>query len=89
MELQLDDGPRSNLSIGPGFRRCSGISLKFTKRFVEGIGKLARQVGRSSEKDRKTCCKNIGGYQSGRRFDLHRKKIGSGRRCASRRRTWE
>ncbi|RWV90229.1 hypothetical protein BHE74_00032704 [Ensete ventricosum] len=41
MELQLDDGPRSSLSIEPGFRRCSGISSKFARRFVEGIGKLA------------------------------------------------
>ncbi|RWW48643.1 hypothetical protein BHE74_00045266 [Ensete ventricosum] len=41
MELQLDDGPRSSLSIGPGFGRCSGISLKFARRFAKGIGKLA------------------------------------------------
>ncbi|RWW25021.1 hypothetical protein GW17_00010664 [Ensete ventricosum] len=41
MELQPDDGPRSNLSIGPGFKQCSGISLKFARRFTEGIGKLA------------------------------------------------
>ncbi|RZS01418.1 hypothetical protein BHM03_00031275 [Ensete ventricosum] len=40
MKLQLDDEPRSNLSIGLGFRRCSGISSKFTRRFAEGIGKL-------------------------------------------------
>ncbi|RRT76846.1 hypothetical protein B296_00012004 [Ensete ventricosum] len=41
MELQLDDGPRSSLSIGPGFGRYSGISSKFARRFTEGIGKLA------------------------------------------------
>ncbi|RRT60275.1 hypothetical protein B296_00012875, partial [Ensete ventricosum] len=41
MELQLDDGPRSSLSIGPGFERCSGISPKFARRFAEGIEKLA------------------------------------------------
>ncbi|RRT34972.1 hypothetical protein B296_00058615 [Ensete ventricosum] len=41
MELQLDDGPRSSLSIGPGFRQCSGISPKFARRFTEGIEKLA------------------------------------------------
>ncbi|RWV77182.1 hypothetical protein GW17_00062033, partial [Ensete ventricosum] len=41
MELQPDDGPRSSLSIWLGFKRCSGISLKFAKRFAEGIGKLA------------------------------------------------
>ncbi|RWV83089.1 hypothetical protein GW17_00055352 [Ensete ventricosum] len=41
MTLQPDDGPRSSLSIGPGFGRCSGISSKFTRRFTKGIGKLA------------------------------------------------
>ncbi|RWW60807.1 hypothetical protein BHE74_00032164 [Ensete ventricosum] len=40
-ELQLDDGPRSSLSIGLGFGRYSGISSKFARRFAEGIGKLA------------------------------------------------
>ncbi|RRT37355.1 hypothetical protein B296_00031512 [Ensete ventricosum] len=40
MELRLDDRPRSNLSIGPGFRRCSGISSKFVRRSAEGIRKL-------------------------------------------------
>ncbi|RWW47706.1 hypothetical protein BHE74_00046270, partial [Ensete ventricosum] len=44
MELQLDDGPRSSLSIGLGFGRCSGISPKFARRFVEGIKKLARNT---------------------------------------------
>ncbi|RWW51188.1 hypothetical protein BHE74_00042489, partial [Ensete ventricosum] len=44
MELQLDDGLRSSLSIRPGFRRYSGISLEFARRFVEGIGKLARNI---------------------------------------------
>ncbi|RWW23918.1 hypothetical protein GW17_00011808 [Ensete ventricosum] len=41
MELQPDDEPRSSLRIGSGFRRCSGISPKFARRFAEGIGKLA------------------------------------------------
>ncbi|RWV86476.1 hypothetical protein GW17_00051626 [Ensete ventricosum] len=41
MELQPDHGPRSSLSIRSGFRRCSGISSEFAKRFVEGIRKLA------------------------------------------------
>ncbi|RZS21027.1 hypothetical protein BHM03_00053615 [Ensete ventricosum] len=40
MELRPDDEPRSSLSIGPGFRRCSGISPKFVRRFAEGIRKL-------------------------------------------------
>ncbi|RWW56210.1 hypothetical protein BHE74_00037094 [Ensete ventricosum] len=44
MELQLDDEPRSSLSIEPGFGRCSGISPKFARRFAEGIGKLARNT---------------------------------------------
>ncbi|RWV96077.1 hypothetical protein GW17_00041241 [Ensete ventricosum] len=41
MELQPDDGPRSSLSIGSGFRRYSGISPKFARKFIEGIRKLA------------------------------------------------
>ncbi|RZS23247.1 hypothetical protein BHM03_00056146 [Ensete ventricosum] len=41
MELQQDDGPRLSLSIGPGFGRCSGISLKFARRFAERITKRA------------------------------------------------
>ncbi|RWV79511.1 hypothetical protein BHE74_00057071 [Ensete ventricosum] len=40
IELQPDDGPRSSLSIGPGFRRYSGISPEFARRFAEGIRKL-------------------------------------------------
>ncbi|RWW41681.1 hypothetical protein BHE74_00052821, partial [Ensete ventricosum] len=44
MELQPDDGPRSSLSIGSEFGRCSGISPKFARRFDEGIGKLARNT---------------------------------------------
>ncbi|RWV94955.1 hypothetical protein GW17_00042460 [Ensete ventricosum] len=44
MKLQPNDGPRLSLSIGPGFGRCSGISPEFTRRFTEGIGKLARNM---------------------------------------------
>ncbi|RZR94242.1 hypothetical protein BHM03_00022902, partial [Ensete ventricosum] len=40
MELQPDDGPRSSLSIGPGFGRCSEISSEFARRFAKEIGKL-------------------------------------------------
>ncbi|RRT42891.1 hypothetical protein B296_00039000 [Ensete ventricosum] len=40
IELQPDDGPRSSLSIEPGFRRYSGISPEFARRFAEGIRKL-------------------------------------------------
>ncbi|RRT59599.1 hypothetical protein B296_00011354 [Ensete ventricosum] len=41
MELQPDNEPRLSLSIRSGFRRCSGISPKFARRFTKGIGKLA------------------------------------------------
>ncbi|RWV81829.1 hypothetical protein GW17_00056719, partial [Ensete ventricosum] len=40
-KLAGNNGPRSSLSIRPGFRRCSGISSKFARRFAEEIGKLA------------------------------------------------
>ncbi|RRT31540.1 hypothetical protein B296_00058686 [Ensete ventricosum] len=40
-------------------------------------------------KDRKTHRKNVGGCRISGRFGLHPKKIGSGRWCASRRRTRE
>ncbi|RWW58255.1 hypothetical protein BHE74_00034911 [Ensete ventricosum] len=33
--------PRSSLSIGPGFGQCGGFRREFTRRFFEGIGKLA------------------------------------------------
>ncbi|RRT85163.1 hypothetical protein B296_00008955 [Ensete ventricosum] len=52
MELQPDDGPRSSLSIGPGFGRCSGISPKFARRFAEGIGKLTGNT--SGDRRKKT-----------------------------------
>ncbi|RRT45201.1 hypothetical protein B296_00028244, partial [Ensete ventricosum] len=51
-ELQPDDGPRSSLSIEPGFERCSGISPKFARRFIEGIGKLAGNT--SGDRRKKT-----------------------------------
>ncbi|RRT63051.1 hypothetical protein B296_00036189 [Ensete ventricosum] len=44
MKLQPDDRPRSSLSIGSRFRRCNGISSKFSRRFVERIGKLTRNM---------------------------------------------
>ncbi|RWV87803.1 hypothetical protein BHE74_00047097 [Ensete ventricosum] len=50
IELQLDDGPRSSLSIGPGFGRCSGISSEFARIFVEWIGKLAGNTPRDCRK---------------------------------------
>ncbi|RRT59306.1 hypothetical protein B296_00022557 [Ensete ventricosum] len=44
MKFQLDDWPRSSLSIGLGYRRCSGISSKFARSFAEGIRKLTRNI---------------------------------------------
>ncbi|RWW50627.1 hypothetical protein BHE74_00043097 [Ensete ventricosum] len=54
MELQPDDRPRSSLSIGTGFGRCSGISPKFARR--------------SPKVDRKTHRKNVRGCQIGRNW---------------------
>ncbi|RWW52146.1 hypothetical protein BHE74_00041450, partial [Ensete ventricosum] len=50
MELQPDDGPRSSLSIRPGFRQCSRISPKFARRFTEEIRKLAGNMPRDCQK---------------------------------------
>ncbi|RZS26855.1 hypothetical protein BHM03_00060259 [Ensete ventricosum] len=50
MELQSNDGPRSSLSIGLGFGRCSGILLEFTRRFAEGIGKLTGNMSGDCQK---------------------------------------
>ncbi|RWV93294.1 hypothetical protein GW17_00044265 [Ensete ventricosum] len=50
MMLQPDYGPRSISSIEPGFKRCSGISPKFAKRFTEGIGKLPGNTPGDSRK---------------------------------------
>ncbi|RWW51796.1 hypothetical protein BHE74_00041816 [Ensete ventricosum] len=50
MKLQPDDGPRSSLSIGPGFGRCSGISPDFIRRFTERIGKLAGNMSGDCQK---------------------------------------
>ncbi|RRT45167.1 hypothetical protein B296_00047973 [Ensete ventricosum] len=50
MELQPGDGPRSSLSIRPRFGRCSGISLEFARRFVEGIEKLAGNMSGDCQK---------------------------------------
>ncbi|RZR98462.1 hypothetical protein BHM03_00027823 [Ensete ventricosum] len=41
MELQLDDGSRSSLGIGPGSDDAVEPHQEFTRRFAEGIGKLA------------------------------------------------
>ncbi|RWW42238.1 hypothetical protein BHE74_00052238 [Ensete ventricosum] len=72
-----------DLSIGPGFGRCSGISPKFARRFTEGIVKLDENTPRDRWKktERLTVrMPKVAGLAG---------KIGSGRRCASRRRTRE
>ncbi|RWV84231.1 hypothetical protein GW17_00054067 [Ensete ventricosum] len=93
MELQPDDGPRLSLSIGAGFERCSGISPKFARRFAEGIGKLTgntsgdhrKKIGRLAARMSEAIGLAVVRFW----FGLHPKKIGSGHRCASRRRTQE
>ncbi|RZS18050.1 hypothetical protein BHM03_00050271, partial [Ensete ventricosum] len=62
VQLEPDNGPRSSLSIGPGFGRCSGFHREFAKRFTEGIGKLD---GNMLGEDQKTCCKYAGDYRIG------------------------
>ncbi|RWW39892.1 hypothetical protein BHE74_00054734 [Ensete ventricosum] len=64
MELQLDNGPRSSLSIGPRFGRCGGFRREFARRFTEGIEKLAGNTpGDHQGEDQKTCRKYVGGYR--------------------------
>ncbi|RWV91472.1 hypothetical protein BHE74_00035845 [Ensete ventricosum] len=41
IELQPDDGPRSSLGIGPGSNDVVRPRREFSRRFTEGIGKLA------------------------------------------------
>ncbi|RRT37180.1 hypothetical protein B296_00036826 [Ensete ventricosum] len=41
MELQPNNRPRSRLGIGPGSDDAIGFRREFTRRFTEGIGKLA------------------------------------------------
>ncbi|RWW45027.1 hypothetical protein BHE74_00049166 [Ensete ventricosum] len=90
MKLQPDDVPRYSLGIGLSSNDTVGSRRKFARRFVVGIGKLAGNTkGDRRKEDRRTCHKIIEGCRSIRElgFDLHPKKIGSGCRCASRRRT--
>ncbi|RZS10583.1 hypothetical protein BHM03_00041817 [Ensete ventricosum] len=44
IELQSDDEPKSSLGIRPGSDDAMGPRWEFTKRFAEGIGKLARNT---------------------------------------------
>ncbi|RRT69348.1 hypothetical protein B296_00006492 [Ensete ventricosum] len=62
MELQPDDGPRSSLGIGPGSDNVVGPRREFTRRFAEGIGKLAENTPGDR---RKTRCKNAGSCRIG------------------------
>ncbi|RWV89565.1 hypothetical protein GW17_00048281 [Ensete ventricosum] len=58
MKLQPNNGPRSSLSIGPGFGRCSGFRREFARRFAGGIMKLAENtLGDHWGEDQKTCRK--------------------------------
>ncbi|RRT83697.1 hypothetical protein B296_00016947 [Ensete ventricosum] len=58
MELQLDNEPRSSLSIGSRFGRYGGFRREFARRFVEGIGKLAgNTLGDHRGEDEKICRK--------------------------------
>ncbi|RWW44096.1 hypothetical protein BHE74_00050177 [Ensete ventricosum] len=43
-KLQLDNGLKSSLGIGPGFDDTVGPHQEFSRRFAEGIGKLARST---------------------------------------------
>ncbi|RWW53102.1 hypothetical protein BHE74_00040433 [Ensete ventricosum] len=58
MNLQQDNGPISSLGIGPSLDDVVGPHREFTRRFAEGIGKLA---GRSPEEDQITYRKNAKG----------------------------
>ncbi|RWV92405.1 hypothetical protein GW17_00045223, partial [Ensete ventricosum] len=81
MELQPDDGPRSSLSIRPGFKRCNGISLKFTRRFVEGIGKLAGNTPRDHRKKTKRLAarmSEVAGLAGGLVFTQRRSVVDAG-----------
>ncbi|RRT68453.1 hypothetical protein B296_00016164 [Ensete ventricosum] len=66
MELQPDNGPRSSLSIGPGFRRYNEFRREFARRFAEGIKKFAGNMSKNHQgEDQKICHKYAGGYRIG------------------------
>ncbi|RWV88178.1 hypothetical protein GW17_00049759 [Ensete ventricosum] len=55
MKLQLDDGPRYGLGIGPSSDDAVGSRQKFARRFAEGIGKLTGNAkGDHQEEDQRT-----------------------------------
>ncbi|RWV91136.1 hypothetical protein GW17_00046602 [Ensete ventricosum] len=85
MELQPYDGPKSSLGIGPGSDDVVEHRRECARRFAEGIGKLARNtLGDRRKKTIGLAARTPEAAGLGGRFGLHPKKIGSGRRCASR-----
>ncbi|RRT60379.1 hypothetical protein B296_00016078 [Ensete ventricosum] len=65
MKLQPDDGLRYSLGIRPSSDNAMGSRWKFTRRFAEGIRKLAGNVkGDRREEDRRTCHKIARGCRS-------------------------
>ncbi|RZS20859.1 hypothetical protein BHM03_00053416 [Ensete ventricosum] len=90
MELQPDNGPRSSLGIGPSSDDAVEHHREFARRFAKGIEKLAgNMLGNRRKKTIGLTVRISETVGLGRRFGLHPKKIGSGRRCASRRtREW-
>ncbi|RWV77768.1 hypothetical protein GW17_00061366 [Ensete ventricosum] len=60
-----------DLGIGPGSDDAVGSRQKFSRRFTEGIGKLAGNVkGDCREEDRRTCHKIVKGCQIMRKLGL-------------------
>ncbi|RZS05497.1 hypothetical protein BHM03_00036032 [Ensete ventricosum] len=52
MKLQPDDGPRSSLCIGPGYKRCNGIS---PKGLGSSLGTRWEIAGRTPEDSPQEC----------------------------------
>ncbi|RZR99008.1 hypothetical protein BHM03_00028475 [Ensete ventricosum] len=66
------DGPRYSLGIGPSSDDAVGSCRKFTRRFTEGIGKLAGNAkGDRRKEDRRTCRKITEGCRSMRELGLN------------------
>ncbi|RWV92039.1 hypothetical protein GW17_00045630 [Ensete ventricosum] len=89
MELQPDDGPRSSLSIGPGSDDVVGSRRSSLGDLPKGSGSslgTQREITERRPDDLPQECRRLPNWQE---VGLHPKKIGSGYRCASRRRTRE
>ncbi|RRT34495.1 hypothetical protein B296_00008702 [Ensete ventricosum] len=65
MELQPDDGPRSSLGIRPGSDDEVRPCRKFTRRFVEGIGKLAWNTPGDHRKKTRRLCRKLSDWREG------------------------